>query len=107
MCLSFFKLIMVITISISAVRCQTKETQQMDFEKYDFISTFVAPEHKQIKAKFPSIDVRNHQWRMAAQNPGPLVKEMDSLNLKVMINLSGSNVVICFQIFNYLNSFTL
>jgi len=33
--------------------------------------------------------VHNHQWDVPGQNIGQLYSEMDSLNLKVMVNLSG------------------
>lgn len=41
------------------------------------------------KAKFPFIDVHNHQFNMPNQDIPSLLKEMDELNMKVMVNLSG------------------
>jgi predicted TIM-barrel fold metal-dependent hydrolase len=64
---------------------------KMDFEKYDPPSQLVVPEHKLTKAKFPFIDVHNHQFGMATQNLGGLAKEMDKLNMVVMVNLSGQS----------------
>jgi predicted TIM-barrel fold metal-dependent hydrolase len=61
----------------------------MDFEAYDPPSTLVVPEHIITRAKFPFIDVHNHQWNMPSQNLNNLLKEMDALNMQVMINLSG------------------
>ncbi len=61
----------------------------MDVEDYDPISTLVVPETKLTKAKFPFVDVHNHQWIMPIQNLDKLVVEMDSLNMGVMVNLSG------------------
>ena len=72
-------------------KSQVKESQQMDFEKYEPTSTLVVPQHPLHKAKFPFIDVHNHQWGMASQSLAPLVKDMDLLNLRVMVNLSGEN----------------
>ncbi len=63
--------------------------QKMDFEAYDPPSTLVVPEHQITKAKFPFIDVHNHQFRMPTQNLNNLVAEMDKLNMAVMVNLSG------------------
>jgi predicted TIM-barrel fold metal-dependent hydrolase len=63
--------------------------QTMDFEEYDPPSTLVVPEHHVKRAKFPFIDVHNHQFSMPSQDLGLLVKQMDELNLKVMVNLSG------------------
>lgn len=61
----------------------------MDVEEYDPISTLVVPEHPLTRAKFPFIDVHNHQWIMPIQDLEDLVAEMDSLNMGVMVNLSG------------------
>jgi predicted TIM-barrel fold metal-dependent hydrolase len=71
------------------VACGQDNTQKMDFEKYDPVSTLKAPEHVTTKAKFPFIDVHNHQWNMQAQDLAGLVKDMDKLNMQVMVNLSG------------------
>lgn len=62
---------------------------KMDFEAYDPPSSLVVPEHKLTRAKYPFIDVHNHQFSMASQNLKQLVAEMDKLNMAVMVNLSG------------------
>ena len=64
-------------------------SQKMDFEKYDPTSTLVVPEHKPTHAKFPFIDVHNHQGNMPDQDLSNLISDMDVLNMKVMVNLSG------------------
>src|SRR4051794_21657698 len=64
---------------------------KMDFEKYEPVSNLVVPEHKITKAKFPFIDVHNHQWDMGNQDLKTLVTDMDKLNMTVMVNLSGGN----------------
>ncbi len=64
---------------------------KMDFEKYDPVSTLKVPEHIITHAKFPFIDVHNHQWSMGSQDLDKLIKDMDALNMKVMVNLSGGN----------------
>lgn len=61
----------------------------MDFETYDPISTLKVPEHSVTRAKFPFIDVHNHQFNMPNMDLGNLIKEMERLNMKVMVNLSG------------------
>jgi predicted TIM-barrel fold metal-dependent hydrolase len=61
----------------------------MDVEEYEPVSTLKVPEHPLTHAKFPFIDVHNHQWIMPVQNLDKLVAEMDSLNMGVMVNLSG------------------
>ncbi|MDH5380991.1 MAG: amidohydrolase [Cyclobacteriaceae bacterium] len=61
----------------------------MDIEEYEPVSTLHVPEHLLTKAKFPFIDVHNHQFTMPVQNLDNLVSEMDDLNMSVMVNLSG------------------
>ncbi|MHA7058865.1 amidohydrolase family protein [Aquimarina sp. M1] len=63
--------------------------QKMEFEDYDPPSTLVVPETIVKKAKFPFIDVHNHQFRMPTQDLSELITEMDKLNMAVMVNLSG------------------
>jgi predicted TIM-barrel fold metal-dependent hydrolase len=63
----------------------------MDFEKYNPVSTLVVPEHPVTRSKFPFIDVHNHQFSMPTMDLGTLVKDMDRLNMAVMVNLSGQS----------------
>ena len=62
---------------------------KIDFETYNPPSSLVVPEHVIGRAKFPFIDVHNHQNNMPSQNLGNLLSEMDKLNMKIMVNLSG------------------
>jgi len=62
----------------------------MDIEEYSPISTLVVPENPTNKSKFPFIDVHSHHWDMPIKDLSGIVKEMDSLNMQYMINLSGS-----------------
>ena len=70
-------------------RWEVDTTLHMDFEQYDPPSTLVVPEHPLTNAKFPFIDVHSHHWRMAEQDLGQLIREMDSLNMGIIVNLSG------------------
>jgi uncharacterized protein len=65
--------------------------QKIDFETYNPPSTLVVPGCPVTKAKFPFIDVHNHQFQMAGMDLNTLTVEMDKLNMKVMVNLSGGN----------------
>ena len=67
------------------------QQRSMDFEKYDPVSTLVVPEHIVTKAKYPFIDVHNHQWNLSEQTIPGVVKDMDKLNMVAMVNLSGGN----------------
>jgi predicted TIM-barrel fold metal-dependent hydrolase len=53
-------------------------------------STVVAVDHPVPRAKFPVVDIHNHT-RITAQNIEQMIKEMDALNLRVMVNLSGGS----------------
>ncbi|MDA0194083.1 MAG: amidohydrolase family protein [Bacteroidetes bacterium] len=61
----------------------------MDFETYNPPSSLVVPEHPLTRAKFPFIDVHNHQFGMPDMDLSKLASEMDALNMQVMVNLSG------------------
>jgi predicted TIM-barrel fold metal-dependent hydrolase len=62
---------------------------RIDFETYNPPSSLVTAEHSLTRAKYPFIDVHNHQYNMPEQDIPALLKQMDSLNMKVMVNLSG------------------
>lgn len=64
-------------------------SQTMSTEEYEPRSTLVVPEHLVSRAKFPFIDVHNHQSDMANQDLTQVVADMDKLNMAVMVNLSG------------------
>jgi predicted TIM-barrel fold metal-dependent hydrolase len=61
----------------------------MYFEEYDPPSSLVVPQHPLTKAKYPFIDVHNHQWNMSSENLVEVISDMDKLNMAVMVNLSG------------------
>src|SRR5690554_2782566 len=84
------KLILLFLLSCFSgkITAQIQDTT-MSFEEYDPVSTLVVPGEVVKSAKFPFIDVHNHQWRMATADLKALAAEMDSLNMKVMVNLSG------------------
>jgi hypothetical protein len=62
----------------------------MTIEDYKPKSTLVVPQHPVTRAKYPFIDVHNHQnSTMPVAELDKLVKDMDDINLQVMVNLSG------------------
>ena len=58
-------------------------------DEYNPKSTLVVPEHKIERAKFPFIDIHSHHWNPTPEHVDQLVKEMDTINLRVLVNLSG------------------
>jgi predicted TIM-barrel fold metal-dependent hydrolase len=63
--------------------------QDISFRDYDPPSTLKVQEHPRTRAKYPFIDIHNHQPDMPTQDLAPLVAAMDKLNMAVMNNLSG------------------
>jgi predicted TIM-barrel fold metal-dependent hydrolase len=65
----------------------------MSFEDYEPRSTLVVPEHPLTRARYPFIDVHNHQdaEEMTPAQVDEVVTAMDGLNMGVMVNLSGGS----------------
>src|SRR5882762_721816 len=75
----------------AAMTQQTSQKSQATptIDEYQPKSTLVTKEHKVERAKFPFIDIHSHHWNPTAAEVDQLVKEMDTINLRVMVNLSG------------------
>jgi predicted TIM-barrel fold metal-dependent hydrolase len=71
-------------------RCQAPEKPPPTIVDYRPKSTVVAEAHMVPKAKFPVVDIHNHTGATADNMP-QLIKDMDALNLRVMVNLSGNS----------------
>src|SRR2546421_10685342 len=66
-----------------------RRQQTPTIDEYQPHSTLVTKEHKIERAKFPFIDIHSHHWNPTPEEVDRLVKEMDTINLRVMVNLSG------------------
>lgn len=83
-------LLLVMTFSMGyAQRTPIDSSLIMNWEDYDPPSTLVVPEHPTDHAKFPFIDVHSHHWRMATQDLDLLIRQMDTMNMGIVVNLSG------------------
>ena len=71
-------------------RCQKPELPPPSIVDYRPKSTVVAPEHLVPRAKFPVVDSHSH-LRISTDNIEQTIKEMDALNLRVLVNLSGGS----------------
>ncbi len=81
---------MLAAAALCALGAGAAAAQTMSIEEYDPKSTLVVPEHHPAKAKYPFVDVHNHQDRdMSAEEARKLVADMDRIGMKVMVNLSG------------------
>jgi predicted TIM-barrel fold metal-dependent hydrolase len=58
----------------------------ISIEEFEPKSTLRVPEHQVTRAKFPFIDVHNHQRSPTPESMPKLVQEMDSLNMRILIN---------------------
>jgi len=79
----------IIVIIFTGILCLSASAQELTFEEYNPTPTLVVPKNTILKAKFPFIDVHGHQYRMPEQDLAPVIAAMDTLNLQVMVNLSG------------------
>lgn len=84
--MSKLKCLLLITVCFNS--CLTNG-QEMSFEEYNPKATLVVPGKIITKAKFPFIDIHGHQYNMPNQNLAPVVAAMDTLNMQIMVNLSG------------------
>ncbi|WP_242158509.1 amidohydrolase family protein [Aestuariivivens sediminis] len=93
------KLFVVITIFITS----SLLAQDLTFVEYNPKSTLVIPGKVINKAKFPFIDVHGHQYQMANQDLAPVIAAMDTLNMAIMVNLSGRSGAVLQQAVNNIN----
>jgi predicted TIM-barrel fold metal-dependent hydrolase len=66
----------------------------MTIEEYDPVSTLRVPGQPVTTARYPYVDVHSHWFRAATMSDGAvdtLIAQMDSLNLAVIVNLSGGS----------------
>jgi len=71
-------------------RCQAPELPPPSIVDYRPLSTLVADENLVPSARFPVIDIHSHTGPNAATIER-LIGEMDALNLRVLVNLSGGS----------------
>jgi|GEM_PF-6679931 len=86
--LSAFTLVSALALAQAPVKVST-DKGPIDFEEYEPVSTLKVAEHKVTRAKYPFIDVHNHQFQMDNMDLRKLLTQMDSLNMGLMVNLSG------------------
>ena len=58
-------------------------------DEYQPKSTLVTPEHQIERARYPFVDIHSHHWNPSSEHVDQVVKEMNTINLRVMVNLSG------------------
>jgi predicted TIM-barrel fold metal-dependent hydrolase len=63
----------------------------MSFEDYNPVSMLKVPGGEITRAKHPFVDVHNHQRRHSPTSLGEVVRQMDEMNMAIMVNLSGGS----------------
>jgi predicted TIM-barrel fold metal-dependent hydrolase len=76
------------TTEVRPGRCQAPEFPAPSILDYRPRSTLVTEAHPVPRARYPFVDIHSHTGPTAATVAG-LVREMDALNLRVLVNLSG------------------
>jgi predicted TIM-barrel fold metal-dependent hydrolase len=61
----------------------------LSIEEYEPRSTLITRQHLVPRASYPFIDVHSHHSNLSPEYVDRLVREMDSINLRVLVNLSG------------------
>jgi predicted TIM-barrel fold metal-dependent hydrolase len=64
---------------------------QMDIREYDPKTSLVVPQHQVTRAKYPFIDVHHHPRVRTPADVDQLIKDMDGINLRTLVNLSGGS----------------
>jgi predicted TIM-barrel fold metal-dependent hydrolase len=84
-------IVLALLLVAIAARAQTPPSSStMSIEEYDPRSTLVVPQHPVTRAKYPFIDVHTHyDVLMSRDRLDQLVKDLDGINLRVAVDLSG------------------
>ena len=82
---------LVVFLFVLLVNSLNAQEISVNFEEYEPKSTLVVDKHEITRAKFPFIDIHNHQWNLHEDksNLKSLIVDMDKINMGTMVNLSG------------------
>src|SRR5204862_7923101 len=69
-----------------ACAAEAGSAEDVSFREYDPPSTLKVPEHPRTRAKYPFIDIHNHQEDMTTQDLATVVQAMDEMKLVGIIN---------------------
>jgi predicted TIM-barrel fold metal-dependent hydrolase len=72
-------------------RRPAEDRPAISFEDYNPDSMLKVPGREVTRAKFPFVDVHNHQRRHSPTSLGEVVRQMDTMNMAIMVNLSGGS----------------
>ena len=86
--------IALLLASTAAYAAMTAATvaQDLSIREYKPKSTLVVPAHPVPRAKYPVIDVHSHHWQLTSESYAQVVRDMDALNLRVLVNRAAARV---------------
>jgi predicted TIM-barrel fold metal-dependent hydrolase len=76
-------------VALFALSVATLIAQDLGIRQYKPKSTLVVPSHPVPRARYPVIDIHSHHYDLTAAGWSQIVREMDGLNLRILVNLSG------------------
>lgn len=82
---------LVLALVAAPLGAQQPAAGTMPIDRYSPVSTLVVPGAPVTRAKYPFVDAHNHQRSHTEESLRELVRQMDALNLAVMVNLSGGS----------------
>lgn len=91
------------TTEVRPGRCSAPEFPPPSILDYRPRSTLVVAEHKVPRARFPVIDIHSHTGP-TPETIDRLVSEMDALNVRVLVNLSGGDAAAVKQKVDFIRS---
>lgn len=83
------KFVCLFIFTIICIRTESLLAQNMSFEEYNPPSTLKVSENNVTRAKFPFVDIHSHQGGINQEKIDQLLREMNELNMGVLVNLSG------------------
>ncbi len=82
----------ILALCLATATASLLQAQSLTIEEYKPKSTLVVPAHPVPRAKFPVIDIHSHHSTdLSGREWDQIVSEMDSLNLRILVNLSGGS----------------
>lgn len=84
-----FRKVWLAALSLLLATTAFAQTKTLTTEEYEPKSSLVTKETKVERSKFPFVDIHSHHNNPAPDYVDKLIREMDSINMRVMVNLSG------------------
>jgi predicted TIM-barrel fold metal-dependent hydrolase len=80
---------LLVVTALVALTVVSLPAQDLGIRQYKPKSTLVVPGHPVPRAKYPVIDIHSHHFDLTPDRWAEIIREMDALNLRILVNLSG------------------